>query len=234
MAAGRVRTKNLRWWVSAAGLAALLALAIRQGGFPVGAAEADPQPAPATTATTLASPPGHGTEEGESAQEQTVTSDDSNPTPQRASVAPQPALPVQRNQVVLLGTTIADDGSFAFVRDIAGAPSRVLRKGDRINGLSVTEIRPDRLRLTDGATGREVILEVGDEARPGADSTTTQAFAPVPLAASQSNVTSAAPRADGPGIRGAVTLRRRSAGQFGPLNNGASSVRHPSLRRIGL
>jgi len=115
-----------------------------------------------------------------------------NPTTQHTPVAQQPAVPVQRGQVVLLGTTIADDGNFAFVRDVAGARSRVLRKGDRIDGLLVTEIRPDRLELTDGATGREVILEVGEEARPDAYSVTTQAGAPVPLAVSQPNVMSAA------------------------------------------
>jgi len=111
---------------------------------------------------------------------------------QRPSVAQPSVEPAQRGQVVLLGTTIGDDGSFAFVREVAGARSRVLRKGDRIDGLLVTAISPDRLELTDGATGREVILEVGDEARPGTYSAATQAAAPVPLAASQPDTMSAA------------------------------------------
>jgi hypothetical protein len=85
----------------------------------------------------------------------------------------------------LLGTTIADDVRFAFIREAAGARSRVLREGDRINGELVTEIRPDRLELTDGATGREVVLQVGDEASPRVHWDGNQADAPVPPAAAQ-------------------------------------------------
>jgi hypothetical protein len=100
---------------------------------------------------------------------------------------------VQRSHLVLQGTTITDDGSFALVSDVAGAPSRVLRTGDRVDGLLVTEIRPDRLLLSDGVTGREIIVEVGEEARAGAYSAMTDAGATAPLAAPQLNAMSVTP-----------------------------------------
>ncbi len=193
MAAGRVRTKSQRWWVAAVALAAFLGWEIQHSRFPGEAAE---QPLPvAPTATTLVSLGENRSEGGESATNPTVTRPTGNPAPWPAPVAQQPAASgrsVQHGQVVLLGTTIADDGSFALVTDAAAARSRVLRKGDRVDGLLVTEIRPDRLELTDGATGELVILKVDDEARPGGYSAAPQAAGPVPMAVSQSNVMSAA------------------------------------------
>ena len=197
MEARRVRTKSSRGWVSAVGLAAFLGLAIWQGEFLGGSAETDPQPARAITAKTIgAAPAVHGTHGTEPAHDQAApptivipTLPPTRPVAQQAVTAVQP---VRRSHVVLLGTTITDDGSSALVSDIAGAPSRVLRKGDQVDGLQVTEIRPDRLLLSDGVTGRQVVLEVGDEVRAGAYSAMTQAHAPIPSAAAQPNAMSAA------------------------------------------
>ena len=194
MAAGRVRTKSQRWWVAAVALAAFLGWEYTaqpisgRGSRPAAAGGANRYDArvarrePQRRRRIGNQPNGHSTDRQSCAIG-------------RAPVAQQPAISgqsLQHGQVVLLGTTIADDGSFALVKDAAAARSRVLRKGDRVDGLLVTGIRPDRLELTDGATGELVILKVDDEARPGGYSAAPQAAGPVPVAVSQSNVMSAA------------------------------------------
>ena len=55
---------------------------------------------------------------------------------------------VQSGQFVLTGTTLAGDRSIAFLQEVAGGKSRTVRKGDKINGMLVAEVLPDRVRFT--------------------------------------------------------------------------------------
>lgn len=179
MIAGFKRTKSRSWSVIAVALAALLGWEIKQGGLPGGAA--DQQHPVTATAITARAPPEPRTEDREPAYRPSVAVT----TPKPAPVTEQPPASPQRGRIVLLGTTIADDARFAFVRDVSGAGSQVVRKGDRVNGLLVTEIQPDRLELTDGSTSQEVILEVGDEIASGAYAAASQRIAPAAVAAPQ-------------------------------------------------
>lgn len=55
---------------------------------------------------------------------------------------------MQRNQFVLTGTSITPQGSYAFLLEKAQNKSRVVALGKQINGIVVSEIRADRVTLT--------------------------------------------------------------------------------------
>jgi hypothetical protein len=101
---------------------------------------------------------------------------------------------VQSGQFVLTGTTLAGDRSIAFLKEVAGGKSRTVRKGDKINGMLVAEVLPDRVRFTQGGESEELMLKVA----PG-PKTTTVAAAPA-----------AAPAAP-PGRAGAAARRAAAA-----------------------
>jgi hypothetical protein len=100
---------------------------------------------------------------------------------------------VQSGQFVLTGTTLAGDRSIAFLKEVAGGKARTVRKGDKINGMLVAEVLPDRVRFSRGDESEELMLKVS----PGPK--TTVAAAP-----------SAAPAAP-PGRSGAAARRSAAA-----------------------
>jgi pyruvate dehydrogenase E2 component (dihydrolipoamide acetyltransferase) len=100
---------------------------------------------------------------------------------------------VQSGQFVLTGTTLAGDRSIAFLKEVAGGKARTVRKGDKINGMLVAEVLPDRVRFTQGGESEELMLKVS----PGPK--TTVAAAP--------NAEAAAPAPRG----GAGAAARRAA-----------------------
>jgi hypothetical protein len=110
------------------------------------------------TAFTL---PDYQIEGGLAAHSETVARTLFNPTrrpsPQVAGDTTKKQL--QRGQFVLTGTTIAGDRSIAFVREVAGNKARSVRKGDQLNGMLVTEVAPDRVKLTLGDEAEEIVLK---------------------------------------------------------------------------
>jgi hypothetical protein len=101
---------------------------------------------------------------------------------------------VQSGQFVLTGTTLAGDRSIAFLKEVAGGKARTVRKGDKINGMLVADVLPDRVRFTRGDESEELMLKVS----PGPK--TTVAAAPP-----------AAPAAPPPGRSGAAARRAAAA-----------------------
>jgi hypothetical protein len=67
---------------------------------------------------------------------------------------------VQSGQFVLTGTTLAGDRSIAFLKEVAGGKARTVRKGDKINGMLVADVLPDRVRFTRGDESEELMLKV--------------------------------------------------------------------------
>ena len=63
---------------------------------------------------------------------------------------------VQSGQFVLTGTTLAGDRSIAFLKEVAGGKARTVRKGDKINGMLVADVLPDRVRFTRGDESEEL------------------------------------------------------------------------------
>jgi hypothetical protein len=84
---------------------------------------------------------------------------------------------VQSGQFVLTGTTLAGDRSIAFLKEVAGGKARTVRKGDKINGMLVADVLPDRVRFSRGDESEELMLKVS----PGPK--TTVAAAPAAPAA---------------------------------------------------
>jgi hypothetical protein len=138
---------------------------------------------------------------------------------------------MQRGQFALTGTLVIDGKSTAYLRELQGNKSRRVLAGDKVNGMVVAEVRPDRVRLTMGDESEDLLLKVGTNPRP-----TAQPAAPV-VAAVPGGTPGAAPSVvvPAPAIR---PPRRRSPRK--PLPNGAarhaqppstSSNRAPPTRR---
>ena len=73
---------------------------------------------------------------------------------------------MQRGQFALTGTLVIDGKSTAFLREVAGNKSRRVLAGEKINGMLVAEVKPDRVRLTLGDESEELMLKVAPNPRP--------------------------------------------------------------------
>lgn len=85
-----------------------------------------------------------------------------NPTrrPAPAAVAEVAKPKLQRGQFALSGTLMVDGKATAFLRENAGGRSRRVAQGETINGMVVSEVRTDRVRLTLGDESEELALKV--------------------------------------------------------------------------
>jgi hypothetical protein len=124
---------------------------------------------------------------GPEARQETVTRTLFNPTRRPAPVAVQevPKAQMQRGQFVLTGTTVVEGKATAFVREVKTGKSRRVAQGDNLNGLTVAEVKADRVRLALGDESEEVVLRVAANPRP----------TPAPAAPVITNVPAAAPGA---------------------------------------
>jgi hypothetical protein len=91
---------------------------------------------------------------------------------------------VQRNQFVLVGTTVTPEGSVALLREASGTRSRPVRKGDRINGMLVVDIRPDRVKLAASGQVEDLVLKPATSPNRGLPPLRSASDAQSPLAAS--------------------------------------------------
>ena len=90
-----------------------------------------------------------------------------NPTrrPAPAAVAETAKPRLQRGQFALSGTMVVDGKATAFLRETAGGRSRRVTQGETINGMVVTEIKTDRVRLSLGDESEELALKVASGPR---------------------------------------------------------------------
>jgi general secretion pathway protein N len=172
--------RALLWWVAPVlASVALVGIETDWGGqlhrLPVAPQAIEPKPvAPALL-------PEYQVEGGVASLNETVDRTLFNPTRRPAPPATASAegeKKVQSGQFVLTGTTLAGDRSIAFLKEVAGGKARTVRKGDKINGMLVAEVLPDRVRFTQGGESEELMLKVS----PGPK--TTVAAGP-PAAAAQ-------------------------------------------------
>jgi len=90
-----------------------------------------------------------------------------NPTRRPAPAAPEVAAGrLQRGQFALTGTLVIDGKSTAFLKEVQGNRSRRVLAGDKVNGMVVAEVRPDRVKLTLGDESEELLLKVVSNPRP--------------------------------------------------------------------
>ncbi len=85
-----------------------------------------------------------------------------NPTRRPAPVAvAETAKPrIQRGQFALTGTIMVEGKSYALLRESNGGKARRVAKGDTINGMLVTEVKPDRIVLSQGDESEELALKL--------------------------------------------------------------------------
>jgi len=117
---------------------------------------------------------------------------------------------LQRGQFALTGTMLVDGKSTAFLREVAGNKPRRVQAGEKINGLLVAVVKPDRVTFTMGDESEEVFLKVATNPRPtSAPAAVAQAAPPPPGGAQTAVVQPGLPGATG----AAQTLaeRRRAA-----------------------
>lgn len=68
---------------------------------------------------------------------------------------------MKRNQFVLTGTAIDGGTAVAYVRENApGGKSHVVKKGDKLNGMTVAEVTPSGIRFTQGGESEDLPLKV--------------------------------------------------------------------------
>jgi hypothetical protein len=82
------------------------------------------------------------------------------PAPPPASTTEPPKPKLQRGQFLLTGTAVVDNTAIAFLREASTGKSRTVRKGDTINGMTVTEVVPDRVTLAMGDESEGLALKV--------------------------------------------------------------------------
>ena len=111
------------------------------------------------------------------AVERTLFNPTRRPAPTAVADAAKPKL--QRGQFTLSGTLVVDGKATAFLREVNGGKSRRVAQGETVNGMVITDIRPDRVRLTVGDESEDLILKVA-----AGPKTTIQPAAPGPVAAS--------------------------------------------------
>jgi hypothetical protein len=171
--------RALLWWVAPAlALFALLGIETDWGGqlHVLPAAAQAIQPAPVAPALL----PEYRIEGGVASLNETVDRTLFNPTRRPAPPATASAegeRKMESGQFILTGTTIAGDRSIAFLKEVAGGKARTVRKGDKISGMLVAEVLPDRVRFARGDESEELMLKVAVGPK------TTVAAAPAPAAA---------------------------------------------------
>jgi hypothetical protein len=118
----------------------------------------------------------------------------------------------------LVGTTVTAERSVAFLKEVAGGKSRVVRQGDEIDGVYVASVKPDRVKLTLGDESEELILKVAQGPK------TTLAAAPPPPGAPAV----AAPAAAAPAAAAARATQARAQAAAAP---NAAEVRPQDARQ---
>jgi hypothetical protein len=119
---------------------------------------------------------------------------------------------MKRNQFVLTGTAIDGNTAVAYLRENApGGKSHVVKKGDKLNGMTVAEVTPAGVRFTQGGESEDLPLKVAAGPR-----TTVQpvvARPPAPPGNAAPGARNVPGNANAPGGANAPTLaeRRRAA-----------------------
>jgi len=126
---------------------------------------AEPVPPKPVAASLL---PEYVIEGGVAGRTETVNRTLFNPTRRPAPVAVADAAKpqMQRGLYTLTGTTVADDRGLAFLKEVKGGKARTVKQGDRIDGVLVAEVKPDRVRLALGDESEELTLKVVTNPKP--------------------------------------------------------------------
>jgi len=154
--------RRLVWWlVPFAIVVAALGLET-DWGRSLSRAEPAPSAAPAQPVT-VALMPEYRIDGGLEARKDTVDRVLFNPTRRPAPPTTQTASgpsTMKRGQFTLTGTTVVGNTATAFLREVAGGKARSIRKGETLNGMTVAEVTPDRVRLKQGDEFEDLQLKI--------------------------------------------------------------------------
>jgi hypothetical protein len=213
MSAAMSRWRSRLWWLLPV-LAIGVLLGIELGWGRQVHRLPDPPPALEARQVTPALLPEYKVEGGLAGRVETVNRTLFNPTrrPAPTAVADAGKSQMQRGQFVLTGTSLAGERSIAFLKEIAGGKSRTVRQGEQINGMLVSEVRSDRVRLTLGDDFEELVLKIAAGPRTTVSPTPPVAgTAPNPTGAAPPFPQTAAPSAVQPEPAQLMEQRRRAA-----------------------
>jgi len=189
--------RQFAWWIApVVAIAALVAVRIDSAHG--AAAGADASPAPPATPLAPSLLPDYAMGGGVETRSETVNRTLFNPTRRPAPAAVQEAAKPQmaRGQFVLAGTTVVDGKATAFLREVKTGKFRRVAQGENLNGLTVAEVKPDRVKLTMGDESEDLSLKVVPNPRPTPG-------APPPAAVVAGAPPGAAPPGPAPGVPGA-------------------------------
>jgi hypothetical protein len=150
-----------------------------------------------------------------------------NPTRRPAPAAVEASAGrLQRGQFALTGTLMIDGKSTAYLREVAGNKPRRVLAGDKINGMLVAEVKPDRIKLTLGDESEELLLKIAANPRPtapppGVPTTAAAGTAGVPVAPPVSAQAPGVPTAT-PAAVNSLAERRRAARAAAAANGGGT------------
>jgi hypothetical protein len=99
---------------------------------------------------------------------------------------------------------MTDGKATAFLREVNGGKSRRVAQGETVNGMLVTEIRPDRVRLTLGEENEELSLKLAVGPKATIQPVVAAAAAPVSTEAAAAATAS-------PQVANTLAERRRAA-----------------------
>ena len=174
-----LRLRAWLWWlIPFAALALLLGIETNWGR----GIERLPGPAPAIEPKPIAAAllPEYRVEGGLDGHTETVSRTLFNPTRRPAPVvaADGARVSMPKGKFLLMGTAVAGERHIAFLKEVAGGKSRVVKQGEQINGVLVATVTADRVKFTQGDDSEELVLK----AAPGPKTTTQPAppAAPVP------------------------------------------------------
>lgn len=218
------RLRHLSWWLAplaVIAVAIVLEMQFGRGMDPQPPAEAPIEPKPVLTALL----PEYTIDGGPAARTDTVQRTLFNPTrrPAPALAADKGVSRMQRGQFTLSGTLLIDGNNTAYLKEANGGKQRRVKQGEQINGMTVAEIKPDRVRLTLGDEAEEITLKVATNPRPtptGAPAPTVAATpTPVPMAAGATP-----PGAVRPANETDELARRRAAARAAAAGNSPTGV----------
>jgi hypothetical protein len=144
------------------------------------------------------------------------------PAPVAVAEAPKPT--IQRGQFTLTGTMITDKSAVAFLKEASGTgKARSVRKGDSINGMTVAEVAPDRVRLTMGDESEDIELKVAKG--PKTTQPVPEAPAPQQVAGQQEQPGQSQPGAAVAPVAGRARAGTRAQGGLTGQGDAADNVR---------
>jgi hypothetical protein len=222
------KLRHALWWLAPLALIAVaivLETQLGRGMNPQPPAETPIEPKPVVTALL----PEYTIDGGAGARTDTVQRTLFNPTrrPAPTLAADKGVSRMQRGQFTLAGTLILDGNNTAYLKEASSGKQRRVKQGEQVNGMTVAEVRPDRVRLTLGDEAEEITLKVATNPKqtPTSVAATTPAGAPMPVPMAAAVVP---PVAGAPANESVELARRRAAARAAAAGQAAPAAAAPT------